>query len=65
MEGHSDQHLIQYCQNLVLPNLVPFDYDKEWQRRFELSEQRKKQNRVAQRKFRRFPRHIIIRTLKS
>ena len=65
MEGQSHQNLIQYCQNLVLPTLAPFDHDKEWERRFELSEQRKKQNRVAQRKFRRFTRNILIRPLNT
>ncbi len=65
MEGHSYQNLIQYCQNLVLPTLAPFDHDKEWQRRFKLSELRNKQNLLAQPNFRRFARITIFRILNT
>ena len=65
MEGHSYQNLVQYCQNLLLPTLVPFEHDKESQRRFKLNERRNKQNLLAQPHFRRFTHITIFRILNT
>ncbi len=43
-------------------NLVPFDHDDEHQRQFEASERRKKQNRIAQRNYRKFVHVIVIQS---
>ena len=46
-------------------NLVPFDLDDEQQRQFEVNERRKRQNRIAQQNFRRFPHGIEINLVHS
>jgi len=54
----------EFTQTSQISNLVPFDYDEEWQRQLEANERRKAKNRIAQRNFRVFVYVIEIPSLR-